>query len=226
MNTIAAHLGDDILNAWIDGVATEQEQAVVHDHVATCDVCQQRLDELVEVKAMLASLPKVAPPRSFRLTPDQAKGPTPLRPAQELPTILRLLPIVRSLSVAAIFAVMVLGGVLAFGPTGDTIDSGGVAQVQRSETDGGDDSLESENPAPRAAQEPGEIVDQGEAASAHDSTSDALSDDARETGTSSLSSEDGLTALEIATIAIGVIALLLAATWTWISMTIRAGTRR
>ncbi len=42
MNT-TAHLGDDILNAWIDHAATPQEQDVIRDHVATCDTCRQRL---------------------------------------------------------------------------------------------------------------------------------------------------------------------------------------
>jgi anti-sigma factor RsiW len=214
MNT-TPHLGDDILNAWIDDVATPQEREAVDDHVATCEVCRQRLDELQAVQAIFASLPDVTPPRSFQLTPAQANAPTPIRPAQQPSTLIRLLPIVRSLSVAAIFAVMILGGVLAFGPNNDTMTSNETGNVSR--------SLEVQNPAAQETLEPGEVSDQGVAASAHDSTNNSLADEAQDAGPSSSSSDDGLTGLEITTIAVGALAAILGVTWLWISMSIRTG---
>lgn len=221
MNT-SAHLGDDILNAWIDDAATGQEREIVRDHVATCDICLQRLEELQAVKAIFATLPEANPPRSFELTPALANSPTPIRPAQGASTIVRILPIVRTLSVAAMFAVLVLGGVLAFGPADDTLTSNDAAQTQTNETESENRTFQMQEAAPAR----GEVVDQGESASAHDSTSDALSDDGRETNTSPSSSGDGLTPLEIATIAVGALATIFGVTWIWMSMSIRPGNRR
>lgn len=217
MNT-PAHLGDDILNAWIDGVATEHERIVVEDHVASCDICQKQLEELRAIKSMFSSLPDVTPPRSFTLTADQAKKPTPIRSGGEQSTIVRLLPIVRTLSVAAVLAVMVLGGVLALGPSDDTIDPA-------NETGRTSQSFQ-EAPPMQAMPSRGEVIDQGEAASAHDSTSDALESDAQESVTSSSSSDDGLTSLEIATITVGVLALGLGVSWIWMSMSLQRGMRK
>jgi len=224
MNTIA-HLGDDILNAVIDGVATDQEREVVESHTATCDTCRRQLDDLRAIKMLLGNLPEVAPPRSFRLTEEQARKPISIR-ADQPSTIVRLLPIVRTLSVAAILAVMVLGGAVALGPSGNTLTDN-ASMSQSGETDDAPLSFQMQEP-PLAAvpQQPGELIDQGESASAHDSTSDALEDEARETTSSISGPDEGLTTLEIVTIAIGVLAILLSLTWMGISMSIRGHTHR
>jgi anti-sigma factor RsiW len=212
-----AHLGDDILNALIDDVATGQEREVVERHTATCDTCRQRLDELRAVKAVLGNLQEVAPPRSFRLTEDQARKPTSI-PAAQPSAIIRLLPIVRTLSVAAILAVMVLGGVVALGPSDQSLTN---------ETDNASVSFQMQEPPLSAAPiQPGELVDQGESASAHDSTSNALEDEAREATSSIPGPDEGLTTLEVVTIAIGVLAIGLSLAWMGIAMTIRGNTHR
>lgn len=221
MTQLPTHLGDDILNAWLDGVATDEERAIVDDHLATCETCSQRLDELQLVTAMLGTLGNVTPPRSFQLTPEQAKKPTPIRPREGVVSIVRVLPIVRTLSVAAMLAVLILGGALALRPTDDSIgDSASFGIMATGETGSAGDSLQEENPAP-ASQQRGEVVDQGEAASAHDSTTDALAGEAQDRpGTSP---EDGLSGLEIATITTGVLAIVLGLTWMGMSMSIRNG---
>ena len=216
MNAIA-HLGDDILNAVVDNVATEQEREVVERHTATCETCQRQLEELRAVKAIFGSLPEVAPPRSFQLTEEQARKPVSIRPEQPS-TVIRLLPIVRTLSVAAILAVMVLGGVVALGPSG---------QSSTNETDNASTSFQMQEPPLSAAPvQPGEVVDQGESASAHDSTSNALDDEVREVSSSTSGPDEGLTTLEVVTIAIGVLAIGLSLAWMGIAMTIRGKTHR
>lgn len=217
MTQTTPHLGDDILNAWIDTVATPQERAAVEDHVATCEICRERLDELQAVKSMLGSMPEVAPPRSFALTPAQANRPTPIRPDVTPSTIVRLMPLVRSLSVAAMLAVIVLGAALVIGPSDDTITSNDAAQMDAEETGSTTQSFQLQEP-PMAALERGEVVDQGEAASAHDSTMDSLANEGR--GTASV--DTGLTALEIATITVGALAIILGVAWMWMSMSIRS----
>lgn len=223
MTDTPAHLADDILNAWIDGVATPEEQAIIDHHLTSCATCQRRLDELQGVKAMLSGLPEVAPPRSFALTPEQAKKPTPISERVTPSNIIRLLPIVRTLSVAAMLAVLILGGSLLIGGDNADLSSDATTEMQSGETAGDVGSLGAADPAP-AALERGEIVDQGESASAHDSTSTSL---AGETPSVPIGTTDGgLTGVEITTIVLGVAALLLGATWMWMSMAIRHGTRR
>jgi hypothetical protein len=223
MSTTPAHLADDILNAWIDNVATPAERAVVDDHVASCDTCQQRLSELIGVKAMLGDLPDVAPRRSFTLTPEQAKKPTPIRGSGTPSAIMRLLPIVRSLSVAAMLAVLVLGATLLIGPSEGTLGPDDSTSMNSLETSNGTGALGEANPAPASADR-GEVVDQGEAASAHESTSSALERDQQSEPIGTTAT--GLTGLEIATIVLGVFAILLGISWMWMSMAIRGGSRR
>lgn len=223
MTDTPAHLADDILNAWIDGVATPEEQAIVDGHIASCGTCQRRASELRAVKAMLGDLPEVAPRRSFTLTPEQAKKPTPIRERATPSNIVRLLPIVRTLSVAAMLAVLILGGTLAINRGGNDFDPGVTTEMQSGETAEAPGSLGEANPAP-ASQERGEVVDQGEAASAHDSTSTSLE---RESPSVPVpTTEAGLTGIEIATIVVGVVAVLLGISWMWMSMAIRSGKSR
>lgn len=223
MTDTPAHLADDILNAWIDGVATPDEHEIVQHHLATCETCARRADELHGVKAMLATMPEVAPRRSFALTPDQAKKPTPIRERTTASNIIRLLPIMRTLSVAAMLAVLILGGSLLLNQEDGIFSSGVTNEMQTGETSDAAGSLGEENPAP-AAQERGEVVDQGEAASAHDSTSTTL---ARESQSVPIATTDaGLTGVEIATIALGAASILLGISWMWMSMAIRNGKSR
>jgi hypothetical protein len=223
--TPPAHLGDEILNAWIDGVATDEERAIVDDHLAACETCEQRLGELQLVKAMLGDLGEVAPPRSFRLTPEQAKQPTPIRPRDTGTNVVRLLPIVRALSVAAMLAVLILGGALALRPESNSLDDSATSTMSfgmmpAGETGNSTGSLEEET-RDETTLARGEVVDQGESASAHDSTSNAIADQAQDEAAAS--SEAGLSGLEVATITTGVLAMLLGMTWMGLSMSIRNG---
>lgn len=224
MNThTPAHLADDILNAWIDGIATPDEQAIVNDHLASCETCATRLQELQGVKAMLGAMDDVPLPRSFQLTPEQARKPTPIRERTTASTIIRLLPIVRGLSVAAMLAVMILGGTLLLGQDGGTLSGDTAIEMPAGETADAPGSLSASKPAP-ASQERGEVVDQGEAASAHDSTSTSLANESQTMPIETTSA--GLTGIEIATITLGVMALLLGISWMWMSMAIRNGRSR
>lgn len=218
-----AHLADDILNAWIDGVATMEERAIVDHHLATCATCERRAGELRAIRTMISTLPEITPRRSFTLSPEQAQRPTPIRERTTPSKIIRLLPIVRAMSVAAMIAVLVLGATLAISPRDDTVTLDATTAMAPGETRSDAGSFEETNPAP-ASQERGEVVDQGEAASAHDSTTATLE---RETPPVSIGTTDGgLTSLEIATIVLGVLAIVLGVSWMWMSMAIRGGRNR
>lgn len=218
-----AHLGDDVLNAWIDGVATPEEANLVSHHLSSCELCQARANELRAVATMLGQLPEITPPRSFALTPGQAKKPTPIRERATPSTIVRLLPIVRTLSVAAVLAVLILGATLVVNPQDDTVTLDATTSLQSGETAGSGSSLGETNPA-SAPQERGKVVDQGQAASAHDSTNASLQHQSAPAAIDATGA--GLTGTETATIVVGVLALLLGATWMWMSMAIRGGSSR
>lgn len=218
-----AHLGDDLLNAWIDGAATPGEDALVSHHLASCELCRARADELRAVATMLGQLPEITPPRSFALTPEQAKKPTPIRERSTASNIIRLLPIVRTLSVAAMLAVLILGATLVVNPQDDTVTLEATTSLPSGETAGDSGSLGETNPA-SAPQERGEVVDRGQAASAHDSTNASLQQQSAPAAIETTNA--GLTGMETATIVVGVVALLLGATWMWMSMAIRGGSSR
>lgn len=226
MTHIPAHLADDILNGWIDGIATPDEQSIVDQHLASCETCQLRMGELQAVKAILGDMEEIAPPRSFTLTPDQAKQPTPIGERVRPSNIIRLLPIVRTLSVAAMLAVLILGGSLVLGQDDSTsvIDQDQYTEIESGETSDMPASLGAMNPAP-APQSRGEVVEQGESASAHDSTSTSLAREAQPAPVVD-TTEAGLTGLEITTIVLGVASILLGITWMWMSMAIRSGRSR
>jgi hypothetical protein len=172
---------------------------------------------------MLGGMEEVAPPRSFALSPEQAKKPTPIREHTTASNIVRLLPIVRTLSVAAMLTVLVLGATLVLDRDGSDFDPGVTTEMQVGETGDGEGSLGESNPAPASA-ERGEVVDRGEAASAHDSTSASLAGESQSVPIAT--TEAGLTGIEIATIVLGVVALLLGVSWMWMSMAIRNGISR
>lgn len=201
-------------------MATPEEDALVVHHLASCELCNARADELRAVAALFGQLPEIEPPRSFALTPDQARKPTPIRERTTSSTILRLLPIVRALSVAAMLAVLILGATLLLTPQDDTVTIDATTSMQTGETSGSGDSLGETNPA-SAPQVRRAVVDQGQAASAHDSTNTSLQ---REAVPAMIEATDaGLTTLEIATIVIGVVAILLGGSWMWMSAAIRGG---
>jgi len=63
------HIDDDLLSAFVDDQLTPDEAEHVRAHLATCSVCQARLEEFRSVAALLRRLPEVAPPRDFSLGP-------------------------------------------------------------------------------------------------------------------------------------------------------------
>lgn len=57
------------LSARADGSIAGRARARVDAHLASCEPCRRRSEELAAVRRLLASLPPPAAPRSFRLSP-------------------------------------------------------------------------------------------------------------------------------------------------------------
>lgn len=67
------HLSDELLNSWVDGVVTADERSIICTHLEHCQLCRDELESLRTVKRLLSDLPQVRLPRSFQLTPEQAR---------------------------------------------------------------------------------------------------------------------------------------------------------
>ena len=67
------HLSDELLNSWIDGVVTADERSIICTHLEHCQLCRDELESLRSVKRLLSDLSQVRLPRSFQLTPEQAR---------------------------------------------------------------------------------------------------------------------------------------------------------
>jgi len=101
------------LSAYLDGEMPPPERAALEAHLASCGACSARLSELRDVRSMLASMPQVAPRRSFRVREADLRP----RAAYQQPFLLRAMP---ALSAAA---VLVFGVVLAVDLRGDDSDN-------------------------------------------------------------------------------------------------------
>lgn len=202
---MAQHLSDDVLNAWVDDVLPDTERAALEAHLTRCADCRRTTDELAVLKEALAALPQAEPPRSFRLTPDQARRPAPALAAVPASPAVRLLPVVRTLSIAAVMALLIVSTVLLLGQAGDDDASGGETAHQSSS------SLRQE--AAAEANSPGEVVDQGEAAS---SDADVVPDRAapqEAPAATDADDDDGLAPLAITAIGLGGLIVVLLAAW-------------
>lgn len=159
----------DTLNAWIDGTLDPGERAAVDVRIGQDPALLKELLELQATSRLLADLPDFAPPRSFRLGSEFAK-PTPISQApSNVRTALRLLPIVRSLGVAAALIFMVVAGSLFFDINGGSSSDPATTLQQQGvimgETTGHGDA--SEQAGDDVTMRQG-IVEVGDAASAAD----------------------------------------------------------
>jgi Putative zinc-finger len=69
------HLADESLSALVDEQLNAEEARSARAHLETCSACQQHLDELRSVVALLRAMPDVEPPRQFLLGPRAVADP-------------------------------------------------------------------------------------------------------------------------------------------------------
>ncbi len=114
------HIDSDGLNAYLDDAVLPAERVRIDDHLATCANCGRHLAELRMVRDLLQALPQYDPPVSFQLGEEHARR-DPAPPAARL---LRFLPVVRALAVAAVICFLVVNGALVVDRTGLGENSG------------------------------------------------------------------------------------------------------
>lgn len=220
------HLTHEELNAYLDGEVSASEQATIESHLAECAECSAELEQFQSVKNLMGSLTEVDVPRSFALPAEFGKIEPISSPASpSAPStggsgkgnLTRFEPVARILSIAAVLAFLVLGGGQVAGLFGDDANdtnTNNTELVGDSETNTESSALENAEPA----LERGELREQGDSAATGAgslTTNLAPVDTAQQ-------ADEGLTALEITTIGVGVVAL--AAIASWILIHYRAGT--
>lgn len=178
MNNQSHPVGSDDLNAYVDGVLSNDERAWLDAQAGLDPAIHQELLELGATARLLGTLPTLKPRRSFALGAEYAR-PTPIAATANGNGILQFLPIVRTLSVAAIMVFMVVAGSLFFDINGNSTGNTSQEFAQQNEIlssvteSNGDASHNAEDanepPAPAAAQEnESSMTSRGDAASASD----------------------------------------------------------
>jgi anti-sigma factor RsiW len=101
------HISDALLSAYIsEEIEDGQVARTVGEHLASCEACRRKVNELRAVVALLAELPEPEPPRSFRLTPEMV----PVRPLRRDRGYVRLQQSMRwAAALAAVLLLMVFG---------------------------------------------------------------------------------------------------------------------
>lgn len=97
------HIDTATLSAYLDGAVSAAERREIAAHLAACALCRRELAELRGTVALLRGLPQYEPRRSFRLGADQRRRPSGLP--------VRLLPVIRPLSIAAVMLFAIVTGV-------------------------------------------------------------------------------------------------------------------
>jgi anti-sigma factor RsiW len=101
----------DQLAAYLDYELPEDQRAVVREHLRRCPQCENELATLRATKQLLRDLPDLAPPRSFRLSPEQVAAANKQSVATALPLGRARLPrLVLALrgSAACVFVLLLL----------------------------------------------------------------------------------------------------------------------
>lgn len=139
MSTSPFPKSSDDLNAFVDGALAGADRSELNDRLTASLELRQELAELQATATLLGQLPELGPRRTFTLGPEFARTtPAPGK-------ILRFLPIVRSLSVAAVLVFMVVAGSLFFDIHGDTDGDAGIAfQAQNAILDEGGTETDSD----------------------------------------------------------------------------------
>lgn len=232
------HIHTEELSAYLDGMLDEQDRAAIASHLATCAECRTETDALRVTVRLLGELPQYQPRHTLQLGMEFANRRSPDS------SIVRFLPIVRSLSVAAVLVFMVAAGAFFLGGSTDDVDqptssrsaiqgeTGGNAEA--SQGSGNTGAAESGAQPDRVSEAPGDgrLIDRGDAAtSGDDPLADLTSLEQSETSAEDQASETSLQSRLTADfgqaflVGVGILALVLVSLWLVLAR-IEASTRR
>ncbi len=124
------------VSAYVDGELAGRERDRVRDHLRTCAECAALARSLAGTKQLLAAMPAVEAPRSFRLTQTMVGAPARARPAPGRSVVpLRVAQMATAVAVMALGIVVVVdlgdqgssGGQLAASTAGGAAEGAGAA---------------------------------------------------------------------------------------------------
>lgn len=147
------------ISAYIDGELSEEENADVEAVLAEQQTGQQEIEELRGLVSLLGGLSQYEPPRSFALSTEHIRDTAPKS------NLVRLVPALRTLCVAAVVAFLLVSSFAVYDRIETTDDTGNSGNIEGSETSEPDnaslDSTGDTNP------ENGGLVDRGESAASN-----------------------------------------------------------
>jgi anti-sigma factor RsiW len=132
------------LSAYVDGELIPLRIEAMQAHLASCQSCRAELEALRELKTGLATLPEMAAPRSFALTPEMAAHP--LREKERPAVTARARTLANGMRLAGAGMTLALVLVLVLDSTGGSTKGGnapGAANVQQIAAAQSSDSLSS-----------------------------------------------------------------------------------
>jgi anti-sigma factor RsiW len=96
------------LDAYADGELGAAETSRFEAHLPGCPDCGARLEQTRALKSMLAEVPQVPAPRSFRLTPGMVAAPVRPAPPRPAPGAFRVARFATAFAIVALVAVVVV----------------------------------------------------------------------------------------------------------------------
>jgi Putative zinc-finger len=139
------------LSSYLDGELIPLRTEAMQAHLASCPSCRAELEALRELKAGLTTMPEIAAPRSFALTPEMIARPLSERERPAVPARAKAMASGMRLAGAGMTLALVLVLVLDF--TGSATKSGSApnaANVQQFAVAQNSDSLSSAGGNPAA----------------------------------------------------------------------------
>jgi hypothetical protein len=121
-----SHISDEDLSAYVDGALGEGARVRVDEHAAACERCREALDQLLQLKASLAAMPRESAPRSFAVRQaDLEDRPAAPASARGSPVLLGGLATVALVTFVTLVAVDVGGSI---GGSGESDGDNSVAE--------------------------------------------------------------------------------------------------
>jgi anti-sigma factor RsiW len=191
------------LSGYLDGILEPARRSEVDAALATDPSLRAELADLRAIASVLGDMPVYTPRRSFTLgeefrKPAPMAAPTPITAAPS--RIVRLLPLVRQLSVAAALIFMVVAGALFFEINGgsDTSVTNTANQASQPSEDAASDEV---------------LTERGESASANDAPLDDLTNSQASDGQGTTASDDDHTTWVWVAVGTGAVAVALGGVW-------------
>jgi hypothetical protein len=191
------------LSGYLDGILEPARRSEVDAALANDPSLRAELADLRAITSILADMPVYTPRRSFTLgeefrKPAPVAAPTPIHAAPS--RVVRLLPLVRQLSVAAALIFMVVAGALFFeinGGSDPSVTNTSDHASQPSEDDASDEVL----------------TERGESASANDTPKDDLTNTQASDEQGAAASDDDHTTWVWIAVGTGAVAVALGGVW-------------